>query len=71
MQNRIHLISGLPLSGIHVPCYRFGDYDGNGTLDIEWQSDTGQQAIWLLYGSSPLLKAIVELNPGATWHLHP
>jgi hypothetical protein len=45
-----------------------GDYDGSGTLDTLWQSDTGQ-AIWLMGGSTPTFKAVIDLDPGVSWHL--
>jgi hypothetical protein len=45
-----------------------GDYDGSGTLDTLWQS-ASDQAIWLTGGSTPSFKAVIDLEPGVSWHL--
>ena len=46
-----------------------GDYDGNGILDTLWQSDSGQKAVWLMGGATPNFKAVIDLDPGVSWHL--
>jgi len=44
------------------------DFNGDGYSDLLWQNSSGQPAIWLMNGTSPIAKASVGGNPGPKWH---
>jgi hypothetical protein len=45
------------------------NFDGINQGDFLWQHDSGQAAVWLLKGTTPISVAAVGGNPGADWHL--
>ena len=46
-----------------------GDFNGDNKSDILWQNDSGQAAVWLMNGATPIGAGLVGPNPGASWHL--
>jgi hypothetical protein len=45
-----------------------GDFNGGGKVDIHWQNNNGQAAVWLMNGPSLIFGSDVGSNPGATSH---
>ena len=45
------------------------NFNGDGSSDILWQNDSGQAAIWLMFGPSPVGAGAVGPNPGPSWHV--
>ncbi|MGB9645433.1 MAG: hypothetical protein WCB44_09980, partial [Stellaceae bacterium] len=47
----------------------FNGLGGGGDSDILWQNTSGQAAIWVMNGATPVSEPLVGANPGQSWRI--
>ncbi len=73
--NGFNIISTSPLQGVPIPSSAWrlaaaGDVDGDGHLDLIWQSTGGSTAVWFMNGIKYKSSAYFNVRPVATgWRL--